>query len=251
MGFDLTGRTALITGGTRGLGLSMAREVALAGADVVITGRDKDRLDSVADELRSASGRTVWPLAKDQAERSQVVALAAEALAMAGQIDIVINNAGVNVPAAVDEITDADWDLTIDTNLTSSMILTRALCPSMKERGWGRFLFVTSTFGRVSRRARASYSAAKAGLMGFARAAALDLGPHGITVNCIGPGPFRTDMAARHRAPGTDDEFAARTALQRWGEPAELAGPALMLVSDAGSFVTGATYFVDGGYTVS
>lgn len=251
MTFDLTGRTALVTGGSRGLGLEMARALAGAGADLVITARDPERLAKVAAELHAESGRVVHHIAKDQSNRSSVVAMAAEALDVAGRIDIVLNNAGTNNPAPVDEITDDVWDHTLEMNLTSSMVLTRALAPAMKERSWGRFLYVTSTFGRVSRQGRAAYSAAKAGLMGYARAAALDLGPHGITVNCIGPGPFATDLSARLRGTGTDQEFAERTALKRWGAPRELGGVAVMLASDAGSYVTGATYFVDGGYTVS
>jgi NAD(P)-dependent dehydrogenase (short-subunit alcohol dehydrogenase family) len=164
-----------------------------------------------------------------------------------GRIDILINNAGTNVPAPVDEISDEDWDRIIELNLSSCQALTRAVVPQMKQRKWGRIIHISSIMGLVSKEGRGAYSATKSALIGLARAGALDLGPSGITVNCIAPGPILTDLPATVLSQAEIDSFASRTALGRWGNPDELAGPALLLASDAGSYITGATLVVDGG----
>jgi NAD(P)-dependent dehydrogenase (short-subunit alcohol dehydrogenase family) len=165
-----------------------------------------------------------------------------------GRVDILINNAGMNAPQAVDSITDETWDRVIEVNLSSVMALTRELVPQMKERRWGRVVHISSIMGQVSKEKRNVYSATKAALIGMARASALDLGPFGITVNCIAPGPFMTDMPMSVLSDAEKQAFADRTALGRWGQPRELVGPALLLCSDAGSYVTGQALFVDGGY---
>ena len=127
------------------------------------------------------------------------------------------------------------------------MALTRALVPGMKERRWGRVIYTSSVMGLGSKEGRGAYSATKSALLGLARAAALDLGPFGITVNCIAPGPFATELPMSVLSPEEQRAFAQRTALGRWGQPEELAGPALLLASDAGSYITGAVLLVDGG----
>ncbi|HKI33096.1 MAG TPA: SDR family oxidoreductase, partial [Gemmataceae bacterium] len=149
---------------------------------------------------------------------------------------------------AIDAISDADWDDVLEINLSSVMVLTRALVPQMKERRWGRIIHITSILGTVSKEGRNAYSATKSALMGLARASALDLGPHGITVNCIAPGPFLTDLPMSILSAAEKKTFADRTALLRWGEPKEMMGPALLLASDAGSYITGTTLVIDGGY---
>jgi NAD(P)-dependent dehydrogenase (short-subunit alcohol dehydrogenase family) len=165
-----------------------------------------------------------------------------------GRVDILVNNAGTNRPQPIDAITDTDWDDVLEINLSSVMALTRALVPQMKERKWGRIIHITSILGTVSKEGRNSYSATKSALMGLARASALDLGPHGITVNCIAPGPFLTDLPMSILSDAEKKTFAQRTAVLRWGDPKEMMGPALLLASDAGSYITGTTLMVDGGY---
>lgn len=248
--FDLSGRVALVTGGSKGLGLAMARIFAEAGADLVISSRHEDELRAASAKIREGNSCRVEYLVADMSHRPDVQRLADFALAKMGKVDILVNNAGSNVPQAIDKIQDADWDRIIELNLTSCMALTRALVPQMKARRWGRVIHISSIMGLASKEARNVYSATKSGLIGLARASSQDLGEFGITVNCIAPGPFLTDL------PGTlltDEEkrgFAKRTALGRWGEPRELAGPALLLASDAGSYITGTALVVDGGTLV-
>ena len=173
--------------------------------------------------------------------------MAASALEAFGRVDVLVNNAGSNIPQAVDEIDDAKWDQIVELNLTSCMRLTRALVPQMKSRNWGRVIHISSVMGLTSKPGRSAYSATKAALIGMARAMALDLGPFGITVNCLAPGPFLTDLPASVLSKTEQQTFADRTAVGRWADPRELAGPALLLASDAGSYITGTTISVDGG----
>lgn len=246
--FDLTGKVALVTGGNKGLGKAMARGFAEAGADVVIASRHGEELKSALDEILSGTGRSGVYFVSDMANREDVKKLAHDATARMGKIDILVNNAGMNAPQPIDQVTDETWDRVIEVNLTSVMGLTREVVPQMKARGWGRVIHISSIMGQVSKEGRNVYSATKSALMGLARASALDLGPFGVTVNCIAPGPFLTDMPMSVLSDAEKKVFAERTALGRWGQPRELVGPVLMLCSDAGSYVTGQTLFVDGGY---
>jgi NAD(P)-dependent dehydrogenase (short-subunit alcohol dehydrogenase family) len=246
--FNLAGRVALVTGGSKGLGKAMARAFAEAGADVVICSRHENELQSALKEILDGTGRKGRYVVADMRQRDDVKRLARAALEQMGRVDILVNNAGTNRPQAIDALTDADWDDVLEINLSSVMALTRALVPQMKERRWGRVIHITSILGTVSKEGRNAYSATKSALMGLARASALDLGPFGITVNCIAPGPFLTDLPASILSAAEKKTFADRTALLRWGEPKELTGPALLLASDAGSYITGTTLVVDGGY---
>lgn len=246
--FDLTGRVALVTGGSKGLGKSMARALAEAGADIIISSRHEDELRVALDEILADTGRRGVYIVADMSQRSDVARLAATALEKMGRVDILVNNAGTNKPQSIDTITDENWDNVLEINLTSIMALTRALVPQMKERRWGRIIHISSIMGTVSKEGRNVYSATKSAVMGLARASALDLGPHGITVNCIAPGPFLTDLPANILSAAEKKVFADRTALGRWGAPDELQGPILLLASDAGSYISGETLVVDGGY---
>lgn len=248
--FKLTGKTALVTGGSKGLGKAMARGLAEAGADIVISSRHEDELKPALAEILAGTGRRGAYLVADMAQRDQVRKLADSALAKMGKIDILINNAGTNAPQAIDEIKDEDWDRVLEINLHSIMVLTRALVPQMKARKWGRVIHISSIMGLVSKGGRNAYSVTKSALIGFARSSAIDLGPFGITVNCIAPGPFLTDLPGRLLSQAEKDAFAKMTVLNRWGEPAELVGPALLLATDAGSYITGETIVVDGGFVV-
>jgi NAD(P)-dependent dehydrogenase (short-subunit alcohol dehydrogenase family) len=246
--FDLSGRVALVTGGSKGLGKAMARGFAEAGADVVITSRNEVELRGALDEILGGTGRRGRFAVADLARRGEAERLARQALELMGRVDILVNNAGTNQPQAVDALTDEAWDRVVEINLRSVMALTRAMVPPMKERGWGRVIHVASVMAFVSKEGRNAYSATKAALVGFARASALDLGRFGVTVNCLAPGPFLTDLPGALLSEAEKKAFADRTAVGRWGEPGELVGPALLLASDAGRYITGATLVVDGGF---
>jgi NAD(P)-dependent dehydrogenase (short-subunit alcohol dehydrogenase family) len=247
--FDLTGRSALVTGGSRGLGKAMARIFAEAGADLFLCSRHEDELRAAAAEIRTAAGVRVEWMTADMTRRDDVRRLADTALATLGKVDILVNNAGFNVPQPIDQIRDEDWDRLVELNLTSCMALTRALVPGMKQRRWGRVIHISSIMALASTGGRNAYSATKAALIGMARASALDLGPFGITVNCLAPGPFATEMPMSILSQQQQDALGSRTALGRWAQPEELAGPALLLASEAGSYITGAVLVVDGGAT--
>jgi NAD(P)-dependent dehydrogenase (short-subunit alcohol dehydrogenase family) len=246
--FKLTDRVALITGGSKGLGKAMARGMAEAGADVVISSRHEDELRPALDEILKGTGRKGVYVVADMANRQEVARLAETALKEMGRVDILVNNAGTNTPQAADEIKDADWDRVMEINLHSVMVLTRALIPQMKARKWGRIIHISSVMALVGNAKRNSYCATKAALIGMTRATAMELGEHGITVNCIAPGPFLTDLPGKILSQQEKDTFARMTALNRWAHPNELIGPALLLASDAGSYITGETMVVDGGF---
>ncbi len=248
--FDLTGRVALVTGGSKGLGKAMARAFAEAGANIVISSRHEAELKSAAAEIAEGTKAKVVYAVADMTNRQDVKKLADFALKQFSRVDILVNNAGSNTPQAIDKITDDAWDRIVELNLTSCMALTRALVPQMKERRWGRIIHISSIMGLSSKEERDAYSATKSALLGLARASALDLGEFNITVNCLAPGPFLTDLPGSILTAEQKKVFASRTALGRWAEPRELAGPALLLASDAGSYITGAVLVVDGGSLV-
>jgi NAD(P)-dependent dehydrogenase (short-subunit alcohol dehydrogenase family) len=247
--FDLTGRAVLVTGGNKGLGKAMARGLAEAGADVVIASRHESELKTALDEILAGTGRKGAYVVADVSDRADVEKLARDAVRHLGRIDILVNNAGMNAPQPIDGITDDTWDRVVQVNLTSAMALTRALVPGMKERKWGRVVHISSIMSLVSKEKRNVYSATKAALNGLTKASALDLGAFNVTVNCIAPGPFLTDMPMSVLSDSEKKAFADRTALGRWAQPRELVGPVLLLCSEAGSYVTGQVLIVDGGYT--
>ncbi len=220
---------------------------AEAGADIIITSRHETELQSVIAEIKKASSVRVSYVTADMTDRKAVQGLIEKSLSAMGQVDILVNNAGGNEPQAIDEITDECWDRIVELNLSSCMALTRGLVPQMKERRWGRIIHISSIMGLASKEGRNAYSATKSALIGMAKASAQDLGAYGITVNCLAPGPFLTDLPGRILSDEQREQFAERTALGRWGDPKELAGPALLLASEAGSYITGETLVVDGG----
>jgi len=245
--FDLSGKVALVTGGSKGLGKAMARAFAEHKADVYICSRHEDELKAAAAEIGDGlSGRVEWSAA-DLTKPPHVDGLVAEAQKRLGRVDILVNNAGTNIPQPIDEVTDENWATMLELNLTSAMRLTRACVPSMKKKKWGRVIHISSVLGLGGKEGRNGYSATKSGIIGLARASALDLGPYNITVNCIAPGPFLTDLPASLLTDEQKQQFADRTALGRWGKAEELMGPALLLASEAGSYITGSVLSVDGG----
>ncbi len=245
--FDLTGRVALVTGGSKGLGKAMARGFALAGADVVISSRHDEELTAAKTEIAAGTKCKVAHLVADMTDRDDARRLASFALEAMGRVDILVNNAGSNQPQPTEQIGDDVWDKLVELNLSSCMALTRALVGPMKERRWGRIINVSSILGLTSAAGRSAYSATKSGLIGLTRAGANDLGTFGITVNCIAPGPFLTDLPTSLLTPAQQQVFADKTIMGRWGKPEELVGAALLFASNAGSYITGTTLVVDGG----
>jgi NAD(P)-dependent dehydrogenase (short-subunit alcohol dehydrogenase family) len=245
--FDLTGKVALVTGGSKGLGKEMARIFVEAGAKVIISSRSEQELAATVQDIAgSDAGKMVYEVS-DLSVREEVDRLVPAALAHFGRIDILVNNAGSNCPQPIDEIKDEDWDRIMELNLTNIMRLTRALVPGMKERRWGRIIHISSVLGLGGKEGRGIYSSSKAGILGLTYSTALDLGPFNITVNSIAPGPFLTDLPKSLLNEEQQQGFSDRTALGRWGDPKEIAGPALLLASDAGSYITGTCITVDGG----
>lgn len=245
--FDLSGRTALVTGGSKGIGEAIATAFAAAGADVMVAARSEEELRAAAGRMAAAGPGRVAYRVTDMTRRADVDALAADAVDKLGRVDILVNNAGSNTPQTIDAVDDETWDRLVELNFTSCLRLTRALAPAMAERGWGRIIYVASIFGSGGAPARSAYCGTKAGVIGMSRAQAIDLGPHGVTVNCISPGPILTDLPKATFSEEQRQTFARVTALGRWGEPHEVAGPALLLASDAGAFITGSDLVVDGG----
>ncbi len=245
--FDLTGRVALVTGGSKGIGLAIAQGFARAGADLFLCGRTDETLARAAAQICDACGVRVEYLVADMARRQDVERLAQAAVTQLGKVDILVNNAGWNITQAIDEIRDEDWEYLVELNLSNVMRLTRALVPGMKQRGWGRVIHISSIMALGSTPTRNAYSATKSALLGLAKASALDLGSYGITVNCIAPGPIATEMPMSILSQEQQDQLAAKTAVGRWAQPDELAGPALLLASQAGSYITGTCLVVDGG----
>jgi NAD(P)-dependent dehydrogenase (short-subunit alcohol dehydrogenase family) len=245
--FDLTGRVALVTGGSKGIGRAIAQGFAQAGADLLLCARTEEPLCKAAEEIRAAHGTRVETLVADMARREEVQRVAQTAVERLGRVDVLVNNAGWNVPQAIDEIRDEDWDYLVQLNLSNVMALTRAIVPGMKERRWGRVIHISSIMGLASTPARNAYSATKSALLGLCKASALDLGPYNITVNCIAPGPIATEMPMSILNKKQQDQLAGRTAFNRWARTDELTGPALLLATEAGSYITGTVLVVDGG----
>lgn len=247
--FDLTGRVALVTGGGRGLGKEMARALALAGADVAIAGRSEEHLVAGLEEILEGSGREGFHVVADVARRGEPEHVASAVLERFGRVDILVSNAGANVQQPLEDVSDEAWDQVLGVFAGAAMAFSRALVGQMKERNWGRLIYVSSVLGLIGTSRRTAYSAAKAALMGMARVHAVELGPYGITANCIAPGPFRTEVLSR-LPPEELKVLNDWTVLERPGHPTELAGPVLLLASDAGAYITGTSLVVDGGWMI-
>ena len=249
--FDLSGRTALITGGGSGLGVAMAQGLAEAGALVVLNGRTEAKLDAAADRMR-ALGLRAETAVFDVADSGDVNRGVAALGARLGAIDILVNNAGIQHRTPIEDFTDADWQRVMATNLDAPFFMARALIPQMKARGRGKIVNICSLMSSLARPTTVPYQVSKGGIAMLTRGLAVELAPHGIQVNGIAPGFFRTEMnAALTNNPEFSSWVEKRTPAARWADPAELAGAAVFLASDAASFVTGQILYVDGGFTAS
>ena len=248
--FRLDGKVALITGGARGLGRTMAIAFAEAGADVALTGRSLEACQATAKELAAETGRKVHAFAGDVCVAEDVTRIAAEVTAACGSIDILVNNAGTNIRGKITELSEADWDSVVDTNLKGPFLCSKAIGPQMVARGWGRVINLGSIMSIVALPGRAPYCSSKAGVAGLTRVLALEWAGTGVTCNAICPGPFATDMNRQLlNDPVAYQQFINQIPLGRWGELDEIAGPAVFLASGAASFITGTCLFVDGGWT--
>jgi gluconate 5-dehydrogenase len=245
--FDLSGRVAIVTGTSRGLGQAFARALARAGADLVITSRSLQSLKPFEEEI-AALDRRVVPLELDVRDEASIRQMADAAQAAFGRLDILVNNAGCNVRKRAADVTWDDWNLVLETNLRGSFFASQAVARHMIPRGSGRIInigSVTTVFGYAG---LGPYGASRGGIRQLTMSLADDWGPHGITVNCLAPGWFRTDQ---NKVMYDDAEWVAylvdRITLKRPGKPEDLEGAVVFLASDASAYITGQTLLVDGG----
>lgn len=245
----LSGKAAVITGASKGLGKAMALALAEAGAKVALVSRNREQLEAVAVECRRLGGEAHVFVA-DVTSEEQVKRLADNVAGPMGTIQILINNAGINIRKPVTDFTLTEWRAIIDTNLTSIFLLCRAFVPQMKGSGYGRIINMTSIMSHVALPLRTAYCASKAGLLGFTKALALELAPEKITVNGISPGPFATEMNTQIiQNAEANAQFIAKIPAGRWGHVDEIGKLALYLCSEEAGFITGTDLLIDGGWT--
>jgi NAD(P)-dependent dehydrogenase (short-subunit alcohol dehydrogenase family) len=248
--FRLNGRRALVTGGSKGLGRVIATALAQAGADVVIVSRTASECEEAARAIREATGRQTWAIAADVSRADEVDRLAQEATAAAGEVDILVNSAGLNIRGPVQSLAESDWDAVLGVNLKAPFLLARRFGPGMAERGWGRIVHLGSILSEIGIAGRTPYASSKAGILGLTRTLAMEWAGQGVTVNALCPGPFATEMnRPLLNDPAQYAAFVAKIPAGRWGELHEITGAALFLASDASSYMTGAALYVDGGWT--
>ncbi|MFC8092798.1 SDR family oxidoreductase [Streptomyces sp. NPDC057301] len=249
--FDISGRTALITGSSRGIGLALARGLAEAGCTVVLNGRNGERLTEAAAELAAElPGDRIHTAAFDVTDSASVASGIADVEERVGPLDILVNNAGMQLRAPLLEFTDTDWHRILDTNLTSAFLVGREAARRMTERGHGKIINICSLQSEVVRPGIAPYAATKGALKMLTKGMCADWGPYGVQVNGLGPGYIETELTQPLVA---DEEFSAwvrrRTPAGRWGRTEDLVGGVLFLASPAADFVGGQVLYVDGGMT--
>jgi len=247
--FDLTGKCALVTGASKGLGRTIAMALARAGADVAVASRTRGDLEAVAVEVR-ALGRRAFVAVADMADESSIAAMVEQTIRGLGRIDVLVNNAGIEGLGAVVEMDAAAWDRVMAVNLRAPMLCCKHVGPHMIARGSGKVINVASVMATAVSRYMAPYASSKAGLVQLTRTLALEWMRHNIQVNALCPGYFLTPMNAEFFATETGKRLIASLPSQRLGDPRELEGAAVFLASDATSFITGTTLYVDGGHSL-
>ncbi len=248
--FTLTNRIALVTGASRGLGRAMAVGMDSAGAHIVALGRDRRSLNVTADEIAAAGG-TSTIVEVDLCDDAAVQEMVTDTVKTLGRIDILVNNAGISSMKRTTEITKAEWDRVLDTNLNSVFVLSQAVGRQMIEKKQGNIINIASIYGKMASNRSLHYCASKAATIQMTRALALEWAPFNIRVNCIAPGFFQTEMTTDQQTSEKHYSFLMqKIPLKRFGDPEEIIGSVLFLSSDASRYVTGSTLFVDGGYSI-
>lgn len=246
---ELTGKNAVITGASKGLGKAIALALAENGANLALISRDIEKLNQVAEEVKK-HGVEAYAFKADITDEMQVDAVCKKITGHFNRVHILINNAGINIRKPITDFTMAEWRTVMDTNVTGAFLMCRALVPYMKGNGYGRIINLTSIMSHVGLPGRSVYAASKSALIGFTKALALELAPEKITVNGISPGPFLTEMnRPLVENPELTQFFLSRIPLGRWGDPREVADLAVFLCSEKANFITGTDILIDGGWT--
>lgn len=248
--FRLNARVAIVTGGARGLGRIAAEALASAGAKVAVSARNLSVAEAAANEIAEKTAAETIGIALDVTRATAIESAFARVIDRFGTIDILVNNAGINIRGPIERLAESDWDAVIDANLKGPWLCCRAVATLMKAKKHGKVINISSMLGEISLPERTPYASSKGGLTLLTKTLALEWAPYGINVNAICPGPFATDINLPLLSdPAVAATFTAKIPLGRWGDPEEL-GPAIVfLASDAASFITGSTLFIDGGYT--
>jgi len=241
MQIDLSGRSALVTGSTRGIGRGIAQVLSESGANVAVVGRDRGKAEEAASALKNAKG-----FGCDVSDAAAVAALVEEVEKAFGAVDILVNNAGITRDNLLVRLKDDDWDAVLDANLKAAFVAIRAASRGMMKRRWGRIINIASIVGLIGNKGQANYAASKAGLIGLTKSVAKELASRNILANVVAPGFIETDMTAGMTAEARE-ALSKQIPLERLGKPADIAGVVAFLSSEHASYITGQVFVVDGG----